>query len=90
MVLPVEQFLIGQEVVQPRDVDQSEAEHGGVGVGSEDASDSSREGHGKVSCYLHQTAGHTHTRWNRRVKKVTLQTSMFVGQTDRLCCPPLK
>ncbi len=54
---PVEQLLIGQEVVDPRDVDQSEAEHGNVGVGRENPGDAGREGHRQVARDLHQTSG---------------------------------
>ena len=54
---PVEQLLIWQEVIDPRDVDQPEAEHGDVGVGCENASDACREGHRQVARDLHQTSG---------------------------------
>lgn len=54
---PVQQLLIGQEVIDPRDVDQSEAEHRNVGVGCEYPRYACREGHRQVTCDLHQTSG---------------------------------
>lgn len=44
-------------MVDPGDVDQSEAEHRDVGVGGEDAGDAGGEGHGQVARDLHQTSG---------------------------------
>lgn len=58
---PVEQLLIRQEVIDARDVDQPEAEHGNVGVGGEDPDDAGREGHRQVARDLHQAA---EGRWN--------------------------
>lgn len=54
---PVEQLLIRQEMIDPRDVDQPEAENGNVGVGCENPGDACWEGHRQVACDLHQTAG---------------------------------
>lgn len=44
-------------MIDPGDVDQSEAEHRNVGVGGEDAGDACRERHGQVARDLHQTSG---------------------------------
>ncbi|KAF3835334.1 hypothetical protein F7725_027892 [Dissostichus mawsoni] len=49
-----------REVIDPGDVDQSEAEDRNVGVGRENPGNASREGHRQVACDLHQTAGE---RW---------------------------
>ena len=43
-------------MVNPGDVDQSEAEYRSVGIGCEDARESGGEGHGEVAGDLHQTA----------------------------------
>lgn len=77
---PVEQLLIRQEVIDPRDVDQSEAEHRNVGVGCEDPGDACREGHRQVARDLHQTAGerrkHTNGIKTNPVNSLILLTSI--------------
>lgn len=86
---PVEQLLIWQEVIDPRDVDQPEAEHGDVGVGCENPSDACREGHRQVSCDLHQTSGgrQKHKCWVEKKSCSSFLFSVICFSEEASCWP---
>lgn len=75
---PVQQLLVGEDLLQPAGVLQFEGEHGGGGVGGEHLDDAHGERQGHVSCDLHNApVERRHVHVNYECQKGVFSEPLF-------------